>query len=229
MLVITEIKPDSPFLANGVSVGAVFLKIESMLLKTSNDIEIAKQAAFESGGPMSVTVFEQGDLRTFDLKQNLFGIIVTETSMGELSYTMNREHWATLKRSVDQMHSSEQIGIDSDAAQNIILTTTPEVPGKQIVEVVDVITAESVFGVNLFQDLFSGIRDIVGGRAQGQQSVLREARKVCLEELRVEAVSIGADAVVGIDLDYSEISGGKKSMLFLVASGTAVKLTERID
>ncbi|MDB9861839.1 heavy metal-binding domain-containing protein [Litorivicinus sp.] len=106
------------------------------------------------------------------------------------------------------------------------LSTTPEIPNRKTEESIDVITAECVFGMNLFKDLFSEVRDIFGGRSKTNQNALREAREVCLHELRVEALFVGANAVVGIDLDYSEISGGGKSMLFLVASGTAVKLAD---
>ncbi len=78
--------------------------------------------------------------------------------------------------------------------------------------------------MNIFKDFFAGVRDIFGGRSAATQGVLRDARKVVLTELRREAYSVGANAVVGVDLDYSEFSGGGKSMLFLVASGTAVQL-----
>jgi uncharacterized protein YbjQ (UPF0145 family) len=88
----------------------------------------------------------------------------------------------------------------------------------------EIITAEAVVGMNIFQDIGSALRDIVGGRNATYQTKLREARHVVLDELRHEAHRIGADAVVAVDLDYSEISGGGKSMLFLVASGTAVRL-----
>ena len=93
----------------------------------------------------------------------------------------------------------------------------------EIAKELDVITAECVFGMNVFRDFFAGVTDFFGGRSEASQKVLRDARKACLEELRIEAAEIGADGVVGIDLDYSEISGKGKSMLFLVASGTAVK------
>jgi len=107
----------------------------------------------------------------------------------------------------------------------IILTTETNPQGMEIAERIEIITSECVFGMNIFRDFFAGIRDIVGGRSKATQNVLRDARKTCLSELKEEAVAVGADAVIGVDLDYSEISGGGKSgMLFLVASGTAVKL-----
>jgi len=84
------------------------------------------------------------------------------------------------------------------------------------------VTAECAFGMNLFRDLFAGVRDIFGGRSGATQKVLRDSRKKVLEELRIEARELGANAVIGVSLSYSEFSGQGKSMLFIVASGTAV-------
>jgi len=112
------------------------------------------------------------------------------------------------------------------AAEAQVLLTTEAVIDLPIAERLDVITAECVLGMNIFKDIFSAGRDFFGGRSQATQNSLRDARIYALNELRREAASMGADAVVGIDLDYSEISGGNKSMLFLVASGTAVKLSK---
>ena len=95
---------------------------------------------------------------------------------------------------------------------------------REIDHEIEVITAECVFGMNIFRDLFAGIRDIFGGRSEASQKVLRDARQTCLHELKLEAKKLGADAIIGIDLDYQEFSGKGKGMLFLVASGTAVKL-----
>ena len=76
--------------------------------------------------------------------------------------------------------------------------------------------------MNIFKDFLSSLTDIFGGRSNTTQNILRDARRNCLFELRLEAVKMGANAVIGVDLDYSEFSGQGKSMLFLVASGTAV-------
>ena len=78
--------------------------------------------------------------------------------------------------------------------------------------------------MNVFRDFFAGMTDFFGGRSQASQKVLRDARNTCLYELKKEAYELGGDGIIGIDLDYSEISGKGKGMLFLVASGTAVKL-----
>lgn len=109
-------------------------------------------------------------------------------------------------------------------ADNVIITTSSHLEGYQVVEHIDIVSAECVFGMNVFKDVFSSVRDFIGGRNKSSQKALREARKNCLKELREEAAELGANAVIAIDLDYSEISGGGKSMLFLVATGTAVKV-----
>lgn len=110
-------------------------------------------------------------------------------------------------------------------SKKIILTTSFVVAQKDIKHEIDVITAEVVYGMNIFKDLFAAVRDIVGGRSNATQNVLKDARKVVMSELRKEALLIGADAVISIDLDYQEISGGgKNGMLMVVASGTAVTL-----
>ena len=112
----------------------------------------------------------------------------------------------------------------SNMSARVVLTTTASVPNKEIKEVVDIVSAEVAVGMNIFKDIFSAVRDVVGGRAGAVQDTLRDLRGQALEELRQEASKVGADAVVGVDLDYSEFSGGGRSMLFIVANGTAVKL-----
>lgn len=108
-----------------------------------------------------------------------------------------------------------------------ILVTTEAAHNLDVAERLDIITAECVFGMHIFKDIGAGLRDLVGGRNAAFQNTLKDARKTVLLELRHEAWQLGADAVVGVDLDYSEISGGGKSMIFLVASGTAVRLNNR--
>lgn len=111
--------------------------------------------------------------------------------------------------------------------KTLLLTTTPTVPGREISGVVDIVSAECAYGMNILKDLFAGLTDVVGGRSGSTQQVLRDARRTVMAELRNEAFSLGADAVVGVDLSVSEFSGGGKSMLFMVATGTAVKLVPR--
>jgi len=110
--------------------------------------------------------------------------------------------------------------------RSVIVTTTPSLDGYRVTKVIDVISAECVFGMNIFKDFFAGLSDLFGGRSETSQKVLKDARQLCIRELKTEAYRIGANAVIGVNLDYSEFSGQGKSMLFLVASGTAVVLEE---
>lgn len=128
-----------------------------------------------------------------------------------------------LPASADRTEQDEEEQRISRLAQ-CMLVTTETASDLHIDERLDVVTAECVFGLNLFKDIFSSARDVFGGRSVTTQNSLRDARKYAMAELRKEAAMIGAHAVVGVDLDYSEFSGGGKSMLLLVASGTAVTL-----
>jgi uncharacterized protein YbjQ (UPF0145 family) len=105
--------------------------------------------------------------------------------------------------------------------QNLILTTTPSLDGKRISSYYGIVTGEAIIGANLFRDLFAGIRDIVGGRSGSYEEVLREAKQNAISEMEENARRMGANAVVGIDLDYETI-GSNGSMLMVTASGTAV-------
>jgi uncharacterized protein YbjQ (UPF0145 family) len=111
-------------------------------------------------------------------------------------------------------------------SKQVILTTSSHLEGFRVTQHIDIVSAECVFGMNVIKDMFAGFRDFFGGRNKSSQNALRDARVACLDELRSEASQMGANAVIGIDLYYSEISGGGKSMLFLVATGTAVKVVE---
>lgn len=105
----------------------------------------------------------------------------------------------------------------------MIVTTTPEICGRVIRDYLGIVTGEAIMGANLFRDMFAGLRDIVGGRSGAYEKELRKAREVAMEEMKNEARELGADAVVGIDLDY-EVLGGNNGMLMVSISGTAVKL-----
>ena len=103
----------------------------------------------------------------------------------------------------------------------MITTTTPSIEGHAIREYKGIVTGEAILGANLFKDFFAGIRDIVGGRSAVYERELSHAREIALGELRERAVALGANAVVGVDLDY-EVLGQGNGMLMVSASGTAV-------
>ncbi len=104
----------------------------------------------------------------------------------------------------------------------MITTTTPSIEGRTISAYLGIVTGEAILGANIFKDLFAGIRDIVGGRSGAYEQELAKARVIALEEMSAVAASLGADAIVGIDLDYETV--GQGSMLMVTASGTAVRL-----
>lgn len=105
----------------------------------------------------------------------------------------------------------------------MIVSTTNTIEGRPISAYKGIVTGEAILGTNIFRDLFAGIRDIVGGRSASYEGVLREARETALAELQDEARRVGANAVIGVDIDYENISTGSSgSMLMVSASGTAV-------
>ena len=105
----------------------------------------------------------------------------------------------------------------------MIVSTTNTLEGRTILDYKGIVTGEAILGTNIFRDLFAGIRDLVGGRSGSYESVLREARETALRELEQQAQSLGANAVIGVDIDYETISTGSSgSMLMVSASGTAV-------
>ena len=106
-----------------------------------------------------------------------------------------------------------------------IMLTTETAPNLNITKRIEIVTAECAFGMNIFKDLFAGVRDIVGGRSEAVQKAMRASRKTALYELKKEAYEVGANAVVGVDLDYVELSSAG-SMVMLVASGTAVVIED---
>lgn len=108
-------------------------------------------------------------------------------------------------------------------ARGVIVSTTPTLEGRPIQEYHGIVVGEVIVGANLFRDLFASIRDIVGGRSGAYEQVLADARNQAIEELQAEAAAKGANAVVGIDLDY-EVVGNNGSMLMVSASGTAVRV-----
>jgi len=105
----------------------------------------------------------------------------------------------------------------------LIVTTTPSVEDREIAQYLGIVTGEAIMGANIFRDLFASVRDIVGGRSAAWEKEIQKAREISLQEMEENARQRGADAVVGVDLDY-EVVGANGSMLMVTAAGTAVKL-----
>ncbi len=103
----------------------------------------------------------------------------------------------------------------------MILTTTPNVEGRRIHQYLSIVAGEAIMGANVVRDIFASITDIVGGRSGAYEQQLQQARDICLNEMSQHAQRLGADAIVGIDLDYEVVREG---MLMVTSSGTAVRL-----
>lgn len=103
----------------------------------------------------------------------------------------------------------------------MITTTTPNIEGHKVLEYKGIVSGETILGANFLKDFFAGIRDIVGGRSGSYEKVLIKGKEIALSEMQERASELGANAIVGVDLDYETI-GKKSSMLMVVASGTAV-------
>lgn len=107
----------------------------------------------------------------------------------------------------------------------MLLTTTPTIQGKTITAYYGIVSGETIIGANFLKDFMAGIRDFIGGRSDSYEKVLREAKETALREMGEQAARMGANAVVGIDLDYETV-GSNGSMLMVTAAGTAVFYTE---
>lgn len=105
----------------------------------------------------------------------------------------------------------------------MILTTTPNIEGYKILEYKGLVTGETIIGANFIKDFFAGIRDIVGGRSKSYEKVLQEGKETSVREMMERAQELGANAIVGIDIDYETVGQGG-SMLMVACSGTAVRI-----
>ena len=105
----------------------------------------------------------------------------------------------------------------------MIVTTTPQIEGRHITRYFGVVAGEAILGANLFKDMFASIRNVVGGRAGSYERTLADARRIAMEEMEEAAQKLGANAVIGIDVDY-EVLGADNGMLMVCVSGTAVKI-----
>ena len=158
------------------------------------------------------------------------GLVPSEEKTGICFACAQKQEYmnsAAGKREAEEREKRQRLEVEeTELAERIdsILLTTETNPPLNITDRLEIITAECVYGMNIFRDIFTSVRDIVGGRSGAMQKVLRDARKQVLYEIRKEAYSIGANGVIAVRLDYSEFSGKDNAMLFVVASGTAVTL-----
>ena len=105
----------------------------------------------------------------------------------------------------------------------MLVTTTPIIEGERIIRYYGIVSGETIIGANVFRDFLAGIRDFVGGRSGAYEEVLRQAKDTAIREMEEQAARLGANAVIGVDLDYETV-GGSGSMLMVTATGTAVTI-----
>lgn len=103
----------------------------------------------------------------------------------------------------------------------MLIVTTDRIEGRRVGEYLGVVSGDAIVGANMFRDLFARVRDVVGGRAGGYEKALRGAKEAALEDIAAEAAALGANAILGVDLDYESIGD---SMLMVSVNGTAVRL-----
>jgi len=109
----------------------------------------------------------------------------------------------------------------------MLILTTPGIEDKKIIKHFGLVSGEAILGANIFKDFFASIRDIVGGRSQAYEQELQKAKNIALEEMQARAESLGANAIVAVDLDYESIQMGHSNMLMVSASGTAIRLQSK--
>ena len=137
--------------------------------------------------------------------------------------------WESIGGLCDTCHAYQQRMVreatqksDEARLKAIVVSTETMLEGVTVKRRLGIVTAECAYGMNVFKDLFASIRNIVGGRSEAVQKTMRDARETVLEELKKEADSRGANAVIAVDLNYAQIGDGGAAMVLLVASGTAV-------
>lgn len=133
---------------------------------------------------------------------------------------------AEKKTKESESYEESEPEIDWRELEKITLTTETNTKDLEIKERLGVISSESALGMNMFRDIFTNVRDLVGGQSVSTQKILKDLKSTAFQDIKEQAYKLGADAVIAIDLDYSQFSGSGRSMLFLVVTGTAVKLKE---
>lgn len=128
------------------------------------------------------------------------------------------------ERVAAQRAQDEAIVVREALIEAMLVSTETVLPDQQIQERLGIVTAECAYGMNVFKDFFAGVRNIVGGRSEAVQKTMRDARETVLYELKREANARGANAVIAVDLKYTQIGDGGMTMVLLIATGTAVVL-----
>lgn len=186
----------------GIMVDDILLRVnEENLLSVDHLISIMKNL---EGGTCELQILRKGELKELEVISGALGLSLTLVDV-----TLECERHITKAK-----------------LNAIQMTTAPNIEGNKVLKTVSIVGSECAFGMNIIKDVLSAVTDVTGGRSGVIQKTLRDARNQCLEDLKREAYQVGANAVIAVNLDYSEFSGGGRAMLFVAATGTAVIVEE---
>ena len=168
------------------------------------------------------------------IMQEHFGTTALNALMPRLGVTYDKGAYVFKGHRFDDckvalLYSAKESGLtfEIEPEPEFFFCTTPTVEGRAAEEVFGLVSADCVYGMNFFRDIFAAVRDLVGGRSLASEKVLRDAKITVQQEMTQQAIEMGANAIVGVDFDFNEISGGGKSGMLLVSgTGTAVKLKD---
>lgn len=202
-LKITTIKSGGYAEQIGLQVGDLLDTLNDRELETPDDLTNGLNAY--RGQQVKFFVYRNSARIVFDASSQTLGVIVA--SVDRDTALAEQDRFSRIER--------------------MVISTAPHIHEYEICETIGIVTAERVFGMNILKDIFASVTDIVGGRSDAVQEVLRDARTECLYDLRRNAANMGANAVISVNLEHNEMGGGGKSMLYVVATGTAVRTTKR--
>lgn len=220
-LVIIDIASTGQAAKLGMRQHDVLLKYNGQILMSVEDLITPGVTKVEN----ELVLIRGREVVTVKVAQGSLGVSLVPYPIPDVSIAGVGEVMSSMRAEIDAQSGKQKQAQDEVRNARIAaiqVTTAPSLEGYKVTRTVDIITAEYVGGVNILRDVLTNWTDVLGGRSATLQNELRIAREVCLANLKAEADRVCANAVIAVDLDYSEISGGGKSMLFLVASGTAV-------
>lgn len=209
----------------------IFRYNDTYMMTVDNLLASARQG----GQTNKLTVIRSGEMLEIAVPPGPLGVSVVTfpkadmhiAGTGEKITQLMRGEESKTKYEIEQQQLAERQAL-VEAVNEMQVTTAHFLDGYRVTKTLGIISAENVAGINIIFDFFAEIRDQWGGRSQSLQNILRDAKNTALLEMKIDAHQLGGNAVIGVDLDYSEISGGGKSMLMVVATGTAVQV-EKVD
>lgn len=194
-------------------------------IRTANEFtEAMRSASADDANEVPLVVLRDDELLEIKVPKGVLGISFNESSEAGYIYTKYFRRVVGIDPAKVLEEAMENVVIDENL--HILLSTVPNIEGYRIVKHVDVVTADCFFSMDMFSETVSAFQDLADDRTDSIQQLMRKARRICMRELRTEAKLIGANAVIGIDIEYSQIDLRAGPRIFVVASGTAVVIEQ---